>query len=104
MELSILVLTKLLLHPVLMLALGSLLIVLSAPLSPYSPVVLALVAALPSAGNVPMLAERYGVDSGHVARVVLLPTTLAFVRFSVAVTVVQRLDLVSAHGGLASPH
>ena len=40
--------------------------------------VLRLVAALPSASNVSILAERYGADNGRVARIIISPTALAF--------------------------
>ena len=41
-----------------------------------------LVAALPSASNVAMLAERFGADNGRIARIILLSTVLAFFSFS----------------------
>jgi predicted permease len=44
--------------------------------------VLVLVAALPSASNVSLLAERYGADNGRVARIIMSSTVLAFVSFS----------------------
>jgi malonate transporter and related proteins len=44
--------------------------------------VLVLAAALPSASNVSMLAERYGADNGRIARIVLVTTALAFLSFS----------------------
>jgi malonate transporter len=44
-----------------------------------------LLAALPSASNVTMLAERYGADSGRIARIVLISTALSFLTFTVAV-------------------
>jgi len=44
-----------------------------------------LVAALPSASNVSMLAERFNADTGRIARIILLTTVLAFVTFSAAV-------------------
>jgi malonate transporter and related proteins len=40
------------------------------------------VAALPSAGNVAMLTERYGADNGRVARIIMASTVLAFVSFT----------------------
>jgi malonate transporter and related proteins len=46
--------------------------------------VLPLAAALPSASNVSLLAERYGADNGRVARIILSSTALAFVTFSAA--------------------
>ena len=77
---------KLLLHPLLVLGLGSLLIGLGLPLAPSALTVIVLVAALPSASNVSLLAERFGADNGRVARIILVSTAAAFVTFSLAVT------------------
>ena len=46
--------------------------------------VLTLTAALPSASNVSLLAERYGADNGRIARIIMASTVLAFVTFSAA--------------------
>jgi malonate transporter len=56
-----------------------------APLAPSSLTVLVLVACLPSASNVAMLAERFGADTGRVARIILVSTALSFLTFSGAV-------------------
>ena len=58
---------------------------LGIPLDSFTLTVLVLVAALPSASNVVMLAERFGADNGRIARIILLSTSLAFVTFSAAV-------------------
>lgn len=80
---------KLLLHPLLVLVAGRAAIAIGVPLDPYSAMVLVLVAALPSASNVPMLAERFGADAGRVARIVMGTTAAGLVSFSIiAVTVV----------------
>ena len=42
----------------------------------------ALEAALPSASNVSLLAERYGADNGRIARIIMSSTVLAFASFS----------------------
>lgn len=84
-DVPLIVLYKLILHPALMFGVGSLAIALGAPLDPFALTVLVLVAALPSASNVPMLTERFAADTGRIARVVLITTTLAFVTFSSAV-------------------
>jgi predicted permease len=84
----LLVAFKLLVHPVMMLGLGGVAIGCGLRLSRSSLNVLVLVAALPSASNVPMLAERFGADSARVARIVLLSTALAFLSFSAAVALV----------------
>jgi predicted permease len=73
---------KLLLHPLLVLAVGAAAIQLGAPLSAFQLMVLTLAAALPSASNVSLLAERYGADNGRVARIILASTAAAFVSFS----------------------
>jgi predicted permease len=44
--------------------------------------VLTLVAALPSASNVSVLAERYGADNGRIARIIMASTVLAFGSFT----------------------
>lgn len=78
-----LVFLKLLVHPLLVFALGWLAMrLLGAPLSAFTLTVLVLAAALPSASTVSLLAERYGADNGRVTRVVVASTVLAFVTFS----------------------
>jgi predicted permease len=79
-------LSKLVVHPLLVLGLGWTAIRLGASLEWYGLVVITLVAALPSASNVAMLAERFGADNGRIARIILASTALAFVTFSAAVT------------------
>ena len=46
--------------------------------------VLTLAAALPSASNVSLLAERYGADNGRIARIIMTSTVLSFATFSLA--------------------
>lgn len=75
-------LIKLLLHPLLVLLLAAGARQLGAPLSSFQVMVLVLAAALPSASNVSLLAERYGADNGRVARIILASTVLAFGSFS----------------------
>lgn len=76
---------KLLLHPLLVLLAGSFAIRLGLPLDPFALMVMVLVAALPSASNVVLLSEKFGADSGRIARIILLSTALAFLTFSAAV-------------------
>lgn len=76
---------KLIAHPLLVWGVGSLAMALGLPLEPFALQVLVLLAALPSASNVTMLAERYGADSGRIARIVLISTALSFLTFTVAV-------------------
>ena len=79
------VVMKLLLHPLLVLAVGTAAIQLGVPLSPAALTVMVLVAALPSASNVSLLAERFGADNGRIARIILVTTAAAFLTFSGAV-------------------
>jgi malonate transporter len=79
------VLIKLVIHPLLVGAVGLGAIALGLPLERFTLTVLVLVAALPSASNVSMLAERFGADNGRIARIILLSTVLAFFSFSAAV-------------------
>ena len=76
---------KLLVHPVLLGLLGLAAIALGLPLDRFALTVVVLVAALPSASNVVILAERFNADSGRIARIILLSTVLAFFSFSGAV-------------------
>ncbi|CAM4216355.1 AEC family transporter [Comamonas aquatilis] len=78
-------LAKLVVHPLLVFAVGKAAMALGLPLSQSALVVLVLLAALPSASNVSLLTERYGAHSGRVARIILVSTSLAFLTFSAAV-------------------
>ena len=75
-------LIKLIVHPLLVLMLGAAARHLGAPLSAFQLLVITLVAALPSASNVSLLAERYGADNGRIARIIMSSTVLAFVSFT----------------------
>ncbi len=79
-------LLKLIVHPLLVLAIGLAAIDLGIALDRFALTVIVLVAALPSASNVAMLAERFGADNGRIARIILVSTALAFLTFSGAVT------------------
>jgi predicted permease len=80
---------KLLAHPVMVWAAGSLAIALGLPLDRFALTVMVLVAALPSASNVALLAERFGADTGRIARIILLTTAAAFLTFSAAVALLH---------------
>jgi len=80
---------KLLAHPLLVWGLGLGAIALGLPLSHEALVVIVLVAALPSASNVSMLAERFGADNGRIARIILWTTAIAFFSFPLAVSVLR---------------
>ena len=79
---------KLLLHPLLVWGLGTL-AATTGGLPPAALVPLVLTAALPSASNVSLLAERYGADNGRVARIILWSTALAFFTFAGAVALLR---------------
>lgn len=79
------VVVKLLVHPLLVWGLGRGAIALGLPLSQAALVAIVLVAALPSASNVSMLAERFGADNGRIARIILWTTVVAFFSFPLAV-------------------
>ena len=83
-DVGVLAVTKLLLHPLLVWTMGTFAVRAGAlDTSALTPLV--LVAALPAASNVSLLAERFGADNGRVARVILWSTALAFFSFSTAV-------------------
>lgn len=73
---------KLLLHPLLVLLGAAVLAQAGLPLTTLQVTVVTLAAALPSASNVSLLAERYGADNGRVARIIMVSTVAAFVSFS----------------------
>jgi malonate transporter len=77
---------KLFLHPLLVLVVGAAAIRVGVPLDRFAFTVMVLVAALPSASNVSLLAERFGADNGRIARIILVSTAAAFLTFSLAVT------------------
>ncbi|MBC7471569.1 MAG: AEC family transporter, partial [Ramlibacter sp.] len=80
---------KLVVHPLLVLMVGAAAISLRLPLDKFALTVMVLVAALPSASNVSLLAERFGADTGRIARIILLTTAAAFLTFSGAVALVR---------------
>ncbi len=80
---------KLVLHPALVFAVGKLVSAAGVRLDGFALTVLVLAAALPSASNVPMLAERFGADAGRIAQIVLVSTALAFGSFSAAVALLR---------------
>ena len=78
-------LIKLIVHPLLVGGVGLAAMALGLPLERFTLTVIVLVAALPSASNVALLAERFNADNGRIARIILLSTVLAFFSFSAAV-------------------
>lgn len=83
-------LMKLFLHPLLVLLVGALAIQWGVALDPTALAVMVLAAALPSASNVSLLAERLGADNGRIARIILVSTGLAFFTFSGAVALMNK--------------
>ena len=76
---------KLFLHPLLVLLVGAGAVQLGVPMDRFALTVLVLLAALPSASNVSLLAERFDADNGRIARIILVSTAAAFFTFSGAV-------------------
>jgi malonate transporter and related proteins len=83
-------LMKLVLHPLLVLLVGSAAISLGLSLDKFALTVIVLVAALPSASNVSLLAEKFEANNGRIARIILVSTMLAFFSFAGAVKLVAR--------------
>lgn len=75
-------LLKLVVHPALVMGLGLAARQIGLAVPPDGLLVLVLVAALPSASNVSMLAERFGADNGRIARIIMASTILAFGSFT----------------------
>ena len=82
-------LAKLVVHPLLVLLVGATAIRLGMDVEPFALTIIVLVAALPSASNVVMLAERFGADNGRIARIILVSTVLSFFTFSGAVALLH---------------
>jgi malonate transporter and related proteins len=80
-------LAKLVAHPVLVLVVGRGAMAFGLPLERSALAVMVMIAALPSASNVALLAERFGADTGRIARIILLTTAAAFFSFSAVVAV-----------------
>jgi predicted permease len=76
------VFVKLIVHPLMIFTFGALARKAGAPLSITTMTVLTLAAALPSASNVSLLAERFGADNGRVARIIMGSTIVAFITFT----------------------
>ena len=75
-------LIKLLVHPALVWSLGLLARAAGTDVPTFGLQVMVLGAALPSASNVSLLAERYGADNGRIARIIMASTVLAFGTFT----------------------
>ena len=75
-------LIKLFIHPLLIFSAGYLAQKMGVPISARTLSAVMLVAALPSAANTSMVAERFGADSGRIARIIMVSTVLSFFSFS----------------------
>ena len=75
-------LIKLFVHPLLVGGVGLAARAVGVPVGSFGLTVLVLAAALPSASNVSLLAERFGADNGRVARIIMASTVLAFASFT----------------------
>lgn len=75
-------LVKLFVHPLLVALLALSARELGAPVTGFQILVLTLAAALPSASNVSLLAERFQADNGRIARIIMTSTVLAFASFT----------------------
>ena len=75
-------LVKLLVHPLLVGGAGLALRAAGFGVPTFGLTMLVLAAALPSASNVSLLAERHGADNGRIARIIMASTVLAFASFS----------------------
>jgi predicted permease len=76
---------KLVAHPLLVYGVARSAIAFGLPLAEPAVVKIVLVAALPSASNVSMLAERFGADNDGVAGIIFWTTVMAFFTFPIAV-------------------
>lgn len=83
-------LIKLFLHPLLVLLVAVTAVGVGAQIDKFTLTVMVLLAALPSASNVSLLAERFGADNGRIARIILVSTAAAFFTFSGAVALMTR--------------
>lgn len=83
------VLLKLFAHPLLVWAAGMGAMALGLPITPFALSAMVLAAALPSASNVSLLAERFGANNGRIARIILWSTAAAFFSFSAAVALLR---------------
>lgn len=73
---------KVLLHPALVFGVAIAARAAGAPLTDLQITAITLTAALPSAANVSILAERFGADNGRIARIIMTSTVLSFVTFT----------------------
>lgn len=80
---------KLLVHPLLVLLVTAVAVQWGVKIDHFAWMVMVLVAALPSASNVSLLAERLGADNGRIARIILVTTSVAFLTFSGAVALLK---------------
>ena len=80
---------KLLIHPALVWMICRLALWAGLAIDPFTITTLVLVACLPSASNVSLLAERFNADTGRIVRIILVTTAAAFLSFSGAVALLR---------------
>jgi malonate transporter and related proteins len=80
---------KLFVHPLLVLTVAVSAKQMGVPLDKFTLIVMVLIATLPSASNVSLLAERFGANNGRIARIILVSTAMAFLTFSGAVALLR---------------
>jgi malonate transporter len=80
---------KLVLHPLLVLLVMVTVRQWGFVVDPFAIMTVVLVAALPSASNVALLSERFGADTGRIARIILVTTAASFLTFSGAVALLK---------------
>ncbi len=85
-DVGVMALYKLVVHPALVYAVGLVARRIGLPLDDFTLSVLVVLAALPSASSVTMLAERFGADATRVARIILVTTIVSFFTFAWTVT------------------
>lgn len=78
-------LVKLLVHPALVYATGLAVQAMGVAVDGKSLAALTMVAALPPAINITMLAERFSADSGRIARIIMVATVLSFFTLTAAI-------------------
>ncbi len=85
---------KLFVHPILVLLVALSAKQLGVPIDTFTLTVLILIATLPSASNVSLLAERFDANNGRIARIILISTALAFLTFSGAVAILHPGNII----------
>jgi malonate transporter and related proteins len=88
-QITLMTILKLTFHPVIMLCIGILIRLMGYTLNSMTLTELVLICALPSASNVPMLAERYKANSEQTVWVVFTTTIFAFISISIIASLLK---------------